>query len=95
VDNPRKIIELMVEYEVNRLEVCSLTSYRSLKLHTFKILSEIQCRKSNIYGDQEHAYSLKVYLINIMISKEMIRLCSKLLKDEYLVSEYNIYTQFI
>jgi hypothetical protein len=59
----------MVEYEVNRHEVFNLRDYRSLRLHSYKILSEVQCRKSNIYGEEEHSFGFKIYLINIMTSK--------------------------
>ncbi len=95
VDNPKRVIEMMIEYQVNRHQIAKIKSYRSLKIYTYKILAQVQCRKSNIFGDQEHSYSFKVYLIKIMKTKEMINLCSQLLKDEYLISEYRVYKDFI
>lgn len=62
----------MVEYEVNRHEVFNIGNYRSLVNHTYKILAEVQCRKSNIYGELENSHAIKIYLISIMKNKEMI-----------------------
>ena len=85
VDNPKRVIEMMVRYEVQRHELHTIKSYRSLKVHTYKIMAEVQCRKSNIYGPQEHDHAFKIYLIEIMTTRDMIQLCTKLIKDDYLV----------
>lgn len=69
VDRPKKIIEMIVEYEVNRHEVYNLKDYRSLRLHAYKILAEVQCRKSNIYGQQQHSHAFKIFLIRVMKNK--------------------------
>ena len=95
VDNPKKVIQMMVEHEVDRHQVTKIKTYRSLKVYTYKIIAEVQCRKSNIYGDKQHSYALRIFLIAVMINKDMIQLCSKLLKDDYLVKEFNIYKDFI
>lgn len=68
--------------------------YRSLRLHAYKILAEIQCRKSNIYGDKYHSYSLKIFLINVMGNNYMISLCKQLLSDKYLIEEFQIDDEF-
>ena len=63
-----------------------IRDYRNLRIHAYKILAEIQCRKSNIYGDSFHNYSLKIFLINLMSSHiDMIPLCKQLLSDKYLM----------
>ncbi len=67
-----------------------IKDYRSLRLLAYKILAEIQCRKSNIYGDKFHNYSFKIFLINVMNNIEMIPLCKQLLRDKYLVEEFQI-----
>lgn len=67
-----------------------IRDYRSLRLHAYKILAEIQCRKSNIYGDRFHSYSLKIFLINVMNNNDLIPLCKQLLSDKYLIEEFQI-----
>lgn len=67
-----------------------IKDYRSLRLHAYKILAEIQCRKSNIYGDRFHNYSFKIFMINIMTHTDLIPLCKQLLRDKYLIEEFQI-----
>ena len=66
VENPQKVIELMVQHEISRHHLHEIKNYRSFKVHAYKILAEVQCRKSNIYGDQEHKHALKVYITQLM-----------------------------
>jgi hypothetical protein len=90
VRNGEKVIQMMVDHEIARHDMQRIRDYRSLRLHAYKILSEIQCRKSNIYGDRFHNYSLKIFLINVMNSIDMIPLCKQLLCDKYLVEEFQV-----
>ena len=85
VKNGERVIQMMVDHEIDRHDMLRIRDYRSLRLHAYKILAEIQCRKSNIYGDRFHNYSLKIFLINVMNNHHMIPLCKQLLADKYLV----------
>lgn len=90
VKNGERVIQMMVDHEIDRHDMLRIRDYRSLRLHAYKILAEIQCRKSNIYGDRFHNYSLKIFLINVMNNHHMIPLCKQLLADKYLIEEFQI-----
>ncbi len=71
----------MIESQINKYKVYQVTDINELKLFAYKILTEVNYRKSNIYLDKHINFPFKCFLMILMQNEKQISACRKLLKD--------------
>lgn len=85
----------MVAAEVDRYDVRKVVDAHELKLYAYKILAEVNYRKSNLYIDKHTKFPLKCFLMILMEDQKLIPACQQLLKDDFLARTFNVDTKLV
>lgn len=90
LDNGEQIIYRMIEKDIEKYKVHNITEANELKLFAYKILTEINYRRTNIYVDKHENFALKCFLIILMQDEKKISICKELLLDDFLVKTFKV-----
>lgn len=80
----------MVEFQMQRYKVCEVKEINELKLFAYKILTQVNYRKSNIYVDQHSNFPLKCFLVILMQHEDHVKAGQALLADDFLRKTFRV-----
>ncbi len=75
LENGEQIIYRMIERDIDRYKVRDITEVGELKLFAYKILTQINYRRSNIYVEKHQNFALKCFVIILMQEQDKIQIC--------------------